>query len=85
VHRDAERGTEHARGHQPDAQAGVGAGAYPDRDARQVMLGRARVGDDLGDGGREQLRVAVRVDGDELGQRLAAIMQRHRHGGRRGV
>jgi hypothetical protein len=29
--------------------------------------------------------VAVRVNGDELGQRLAAVMQSHRHRWRRGV
>jgi hypothetical protein len=29
--------------------------------------------------------VAVRVDRDELGQRLAAVMQRYRHRGRGGV
>jgi hypothetical protein len=29
--------------------------------------------------------MAVRVNRDELGQRLAAVMQRNRHRGRRGV
>ncbi len=85
VYRDAKRGTEHPRGHQPDPQAGVRAGAYPDRDARQVMLRRARVGDDLGDDRREQLRMAMRVNRDELGQRLAAVMQRHSNRRRCGV
>ena len=85
VDRDAERRAEYLRGHHAYPQAGVRAGADPDGDGRQVARRHARVGDDLGDRGREQLRVAVRVHGDELGQRLAAVVERHRDRGRGGV
>ena len=67
------------------AQARVRAGADADRDAGEVTAFGSGVGDHLGDRGREQLRVAVRVDGDELGERLSPVMQRYRHRRRGGI
>ncbi len=85
VNGDAERGAEYLGGYHADPQAGVRAGADPDRDPGQVPLRYAGVGDHLGDRGREQFRVAVRVHGDKLGQWLAAVVERDRHRGRGGV
>ena len=69
----------------PTRRPGVRPRADAYRDTGEVAAFGARVGDHLRDRGREQFRVAVRVDGDELGKRLAAVMQRYRHRGRGGV
>ena len=78
-------GAEHPRGDQADAQPGVRAGADADGDLREVAPVRARLGQQLFDGGREQFGMTVPVDTRHLGEHPRAVMERHRDRWRRGV